>query len=225
MAHPRFGFLSVKAVPTLFWSAAKPLTLTPRPVSLLFLVVGLILFGLGEAMLVAATVGVSPWVVLAEGITIVSGWSIGMATFVVSAAVLLCWLPLKRMPGIGTVLNAVIIAVVLEISVPYLPVFDHLVLQVGQAALGVLVTGLGSALYLIANLGAGPRDGLMTGLQAITGLPIAWVRSGLEISVVLAGWLLGGTVGLGTILFAFGIGPAVAASMHALQKMFPPGQT
>ncbi|MEL7253709.1 MAG: hypothetical protein AAFZ04_05790 [Pseudomonadota bacterium] len=213
-------FLSLKGVPVLFWTSPKPLTLRPRLVSLMFLVVGLTLFGLGEALLLAAGIGVSPWTVLAEGITHVTGWTIGLATFVVSATVLLCWIPLKQVPGIGTFLNAVIIALVLEYALPYLPSFSHPAMQLGQAALGVLVTGFGAALYLIANLGPGPRDGLMTGLQAVTGCPMAWVRAALEVSVVIAGWMLGGTVGVGTVLFALGIGPAVAGSMYGLQTLF-----
>ncbi|MEL7013316.1 MAG: hypothetical protein AAFO72_08550 [Pseudomonadota bacterium] len=213
-------FLSVKGVPVLFWSSPKALTMTPRLVSLLFLVVGLTLFGLGEALLIAAGVGVSPWTVLAEGITYVTGWSIGFATFVVSVAVLLCWIPLRQVPGIGTILNVIIIALVIEYALPYLPTFETVALQVAQSMAGVLITGFGGALYLIANLGPGPRDGLMTGLQAVTNWPIAWVRSALEVSVVVIGWFLGGTVGVGTVLFAFGIGPAVAGSMYGLQALF-----
>ncbi|MEM7733814.1 MAG: hypothetical protein AAF280_13685 [Pseudomonadota bacterium] len=218
--HLSLKFLSLKGVPVLFWSSAKPLTLRPRPVSLLFLVVGLILFGLGEALLLAAGIGVSPWTVLAEGITNVTDWTVGFATFVISASVLICWIPLKRVPGIGTILNAIIIALVLEYALPYLPSVSHPTLQLGQAALGVLVTGFGAALYLIANLGPGPRDGLMTGLQGVTQAPMAWVRAALEISVVIAGWFLGGTVGVGTVLFALGIGPAVAGSMYGLHAIF-----
>ena len=213
-------FLSVKGVPVLFWSSPKALTLKPRLVSLLFLVVGLTLFGLGEALLIAAGVGVSPWTVLAEGITYVTGWSIGLATFVVSVAVLLCWIPLRQVPGIGTIFNVIIIALVIEYALPYLPAFENTLLQVAQSMAGVLTTGFGGALYLIANLGPGPRDGLMTGLQAVTNWPIAWVRSALEVSVVVIGWGLGGTVGIGTVLFAFGIGPAVAGSMYGLQALF-----
>lgn len=212
--------LSVKAVPVLFWSSPKALTAKPPFVSLAFLVVGLTLFGIGEALLIAATVGVSPWTVFAQGITLVTGWSIGFATFITSVMVLLCWIPLKQTPGIGTILNAIIVSLVLEFLLPYLPTFENPLFQVGEAVLGVLVTGFGGALYLIANLGPGPRDGLMTGLQRITNSPIAWVRSGLEISVIAIGWALGGTVGLGTILFALGIGPAVAASMYGLERAF-----
>jgi len=213
-------FLSVKEVPTLSWSAPKALTFTPPFVSVVFLVIGLTLFGLGEALLITAGVGVSPWTVLAQGITHITGWSIGFATFMASLFVLLCWIPLRQTPGIGTVLNAVIIALVFEFLLPYLPSFDSLILRIGEAIVGILVTGFGGALYLIANLGPGPRDGLMTGLQKMTNLPIAWVRSGIELSVIAVGWALGGTVGIGTVLFALGIGPSVAASMHGLKGVF-----
>ena len=213
-------FLSVKAVPTLFWSSPKALTIKPPVVSVVFLVVGLFLFGLGEALIVAADVGVSPWTVLAQGITNITGWGLGVTTFVTSGLVLLCWIPLRQTPGIGTILNAVIISLVLEFVLPFLPSFEHTALKISEALLGVLVTGFGGGLYLIANLGPGPRDGLMTGLQRVTNSPIAWVRSALEISVIALGFALGGTVGLGTVLFALGIGPSVAASMYALNRVF-----
>ena len=213
-------FLSVKEVPSLFWSSPKALTITPPIVSVTFLIIGLTLFGLGEALLIAAGVGVSPWTVLAQGITHVTGWSIGFATFITSFVVLFCWIPLRQVPGIGTILNAVIIALVLEFLLPFLPTFDNFMLQLGEAVLGVLVTGFGGGLYLIANFGPGPRDGLMTGLQKVTDLPIAWVRSGLELTVIAAGWALGGSVGLGTVLFALGIGPSVAASMYFFNSVF-----
>jgi len=216
------GFLSVKGVPTLFWSSPKALTLRPPLVSVFFLLIGLILFGLGEALLIAAGVGVSPWTVLAQGITHITGWSIGLATFMTSLVVLVCWLPLKQIPGIGTVLNVLIIALVLDFSLPYIPTFESFFLRVGEAISGVLVTGFGGGLYLIANLGPGPRDGLMTGLQRLTGSPIAWVRSGLEVTVILAGWLLGGSVGLGTVIFALGIGPSIALTMYGFARIFGP---
>ncbi|MBS9719001.1 hypothetical protein J4E70_18870 [Pseudohalocynthiibacter aestuariivivens] len=207
-------------MPNLFWSSPKALTIAPPLISVVFLVIGLILFGLGEALIIAAGVGVSPWIVFAQGITIVTGWSIGFATFIISLFVLFCWIPLRQTPGIGTILNAIIIALVLDFSLPYLPTYDSLALKVSEAMTGILVTGFGGGLYLIANLGAGPRDGLMTGLQTLTNLPIAWVRSGLELSVVSVGWALGGSVGIGTVLFALGIGPAVAASMYGLESVF-----
>jgi uncharacterized protein len=216
----KLSFLSIKKMPNLFWSSPKALTIAPPLISVVFLVIGLILFGLGEALIIAAGVGVSPWIVFAQGITIVTGWSIGFATFIISLFVLFCWIPLRQTPGIGTILNAIIIALVLDFSLPYLPTYDSLALKVSEAMTGILVTGFGGGLYLIANLGAGPRDGLMTGLQTLTNLPIAWVRSGLELSVVSVGWALGGSVGIGTVLFALGIGPAVAASMYGLESVF-----
>jgi uncharacterized membrane protein YczE len=186
-------------------------------VSVAFLIIGLVLFGLGEALLVAAGVGVSPWTVFAEGLTNVTGWSLGFATFVISVSVLLLWIPLRQAPGIGTILNAIIIASVLEHVLPLLPTFETFVANAALALLGVLVTGFGGAIYLIANLGPGPRDGLMAGLQTVTGQPIALVRTCLELTVVTIGWALGGTLGLGTILFALGIGPAMATGMQILQ--------
>ena len=216
----KLSFLSVKEVPTLSWSSPKALTIKPPIKSLLFLITGLTLFGLGEALLIAAGVGVSPWTVLAQGITNITGWSIGFATFITSLVVLIAWIPLKQTPGVGTILNAIIIALVLDYFLPYLPTSDNIVLKIVGASIGVLVTGFGGGIYLIANLGPGPRDGLMTGLQRLTDFPIAWVRSAIEITVILIGWTLGGTVGIGTILFALGIGPSVAASMYGLNSVF-----
>jgi len=215
-------FLKLKTVPTLFWSSPKPLTIRPPAVSVIILFIGLVIFGMGEALLVASGAGVSPWTVLAEGISLLTGWSIGFATFVISTIVLLTWIPLRQTPGIGTISNIIIISVVLDVALPFMPRFDSFGLRLAEAAAGVVVTGIGGGIYLIANLGPGPRDGLMTGLQRLTGLPIAAVRSAIEISVVVLGWLLGGTVGAGTVLFAFGIGPCVAAAMAGLQRLFGP---
>lgn len=211
------SFLSVTSVPRLRWSSPKAFTLKPPVVSVVFLVIGLVVFGLGEALLVAAGVGVSPWTLFAQGVAHVTGWSLGLATFVISASVLLLWIPLRQIPGMGTILNAIIIALVLEFVLPWLPAFETYVANAALALAGVLVTGFGGAIYLIANLGPGPRDGLMTGLQAVTHLPIALVRMVLELTVVAIGWALGGTLGLGTVLFAVGIGPAMAIGMQCLQ--------
>jgi uncharacterized membrane protein YczE len=145
-------------------------------------------------------------------------WSVGFSTFVISLTVLLLWIPLKQQPGIGTILNLIIIAGVIDLSLPYLPHPESYVLSVFQATLGVITIGLGSGFYLIASLGPGPRDGLMVGLQKITDLPIVYVRTAIEIVAVISGWLMGGVVGLGTIIFVFGIGPAVAFSLHLVRK-------
>jgi len=199
------------------WSSPKAFTLKPPFASMVFLILGLVMFGLGEALLVKAGVGVSPWTVFAEGVTNITGWSLGLATFLISATVLLLWIPLRQTPGIGTILNAVIVALVLEYALPFLPRFDSYLANVMLALTGVFVTGFGGAIYLVANLGPGPRDGLMTGLQRVTGKPIALVRMSIELSVVAIGWALGGTLGLGTLLFAVGIGPAMAIGMQILQ--------
>ena len=212
--------LSVKTIPTLFWSSPKALTLRPPIVSIVMLSAGLIVFGLGEAMLIASGSGVSPWTVLAQGITNVTGWSIGTATFVISIAVLVLWVPLKQTPGIGTVLNAVIIAFMIDLSLPYLPEPKNNAFQVAQAFLGVAMVGCGSSIYLIANLGPGSRDGLMTGLQKLTKMPFMWIRAEIEVTVVIVGWSLGGVVGVGTLIFALGIGPAVSASLFGLNRLF-----
>ena len=216
----RIPFLSVKTVPSLFWSSSKPFNLRPRYVTLVYLVLGLILFGLGESLLVAAGIGVSPWTVLAQGVSNLSGWSIGLSTFVISTAVLLLWWPLRQLPGIGTILNAMIIAAILEFVLPYIPTPESYLFQIFQAIMGVLVTGMGGAIYLISNLGPGPRDGLMTGLQQVTNLPIALVRGSIEVTAVTVGWTLGGVVGLGTLMFAFFIGPSLAGSLFLLNKIF-----
>ena len=209
-------------MPSVSWSSRHPLNVRPRIITLGMLCIGLVIFGLGEALLIAAGTGVSPWTVFAQGLGLVMSLSIGWATFVVSAGVLLFWVPLKQVPGIGTILNAVIISAVIGSSLPYLPKPAVYGLQVIESVIGILMVGFGSGLYLIAHLGAGPRDGLMTGLQRVTDLPIAWVRTSIEIIVVLCGWLLGGTVGLGTVLFAFGIGPSLALSILVLTKLFSP---
>ncbi len=212
-------FLKTKEVPTLAWSSPTRLTFRPPLRSFLALLMGLFLFGLGEAMLVAAGLGVSPWTVFAQGIVVQTDLSLGTATFILSVGVLLLWWPLRQTPGIGTLMNAVIIAAVLEFVLPWLPRVDHLGIQSVYTVAGVLVTGIGSGIYLIANLGPGPRDGLMTGLQAKVGWPISRVRSGLEVSVVAFGFALGGTAGLGTLLFAFGIGPAVAFGLWIFTRI------
>ena len=216
----KLRFLAVKAVPKLFWSSPKALTIRPPIISAVVLIFGLILFGLGEALLIASSVGVSHWTVFAQGVTNVTGLSVCFATFLISICVLLLWIPLRQTPGFGTALNIIIIALVLDNSLPYLPEFEQLGLKIIEAIVGVMVTGFGGGLYLIANLGPGPRDGLMTGLQSKTNLPIAWVRSAIELTVVAVGWCLGGVLGVGTLLFAFGIWPSVAASLYGLQWAF-----
>ena len=215
-----FLIFSLKKVPTLSWSSFDALNLKPRIITLLYLFIGLILFGLGETMLIAANVGVSPWTVLAQGISIKTGYSIGISTFIVSIGVLILWIPLKQKPGIGTILNTIIISIVLDVSLPYLPTPESFFLQALQVFIGVIIVGLGSGFYLISNLGPGSRDGLMTGLQKKTNLPIALIRATIEVSAVVFGFYLGGVVGIGTLVFAFGIGPAVSAGLFFVSRFF-----
>ena len=209
----------IRSVPETKWSSEKALNFAPKPFTLLMLCVGLFLFGLGESLIITASTGMSPWTVLAEGLSITTNLSIGTLTFLVSLGVLLLWIPLKQQPGIGTILNVIIIAAVIEFSLPYLPHPEQYPMKVMQVVCGTLLVGLASGIYLIANLGPGPRDGLMTGCQRVTGLPIAWVRVFLELTVISIGWSLGGTIGTGTIIFASGIGPAVSTGLYFVAKI------
>ena len=213
-------FLSIKKVPKVTWSSKKPLNFKPKISTFLFLCFGLTLFGLGEGLLLVSLTGASPWSVLAQGISLHIDLSIGVITFFISLLVIFLWIFLDQKPGIGTILNAIIIALMIDLSITFIGTPDNYFSQLLMAVISVLLVGLGSGFYLIANLGPGPRDGLMTGLQKKTRLPIASVRAILEISVVITGWYLGGTVGIGTLLFAFGVGPAVALGLYIVDKIF-----
>jgi len=213
-------FLTIKKIPKTSWSSKKPLNLKPKFSTFLYLCLGLALFGLGEGLLIVSFIGASPWSVLAQGISLNVNLSIGTITLFISLGVLLFWLPLNQKPGIGTILNALIIAVMIDICIKFVPTPESYISQLMLAVLAVLIVGFGGGIYLVANLGAGPRDGLMVGLQEKTNMPIATVRAFLEISVVAIGWHLGGTVGVGTLLFAFGIGPAVALGLFLTGKLF-----
>ena len=213
-------FLSIKNIPKVSWSSAKPLNVRPKISTFLFLCFGLTLFGLGEGLLIVSFTGASPWSVLAQGISLNVDLSIGTITLFISIGVLLFWLPLNQKPGIGTILNALIVAVMIDICIKFVPTPENYIPQLILAVIAVLITGFGGGIYLVANLGAGPRDGLMVGLQKKTNIPIAAVRAFLEITVVTIGWYLGGTVGVGTLLFAFGIGPAVALGLFLTGKLF-----
>lgn len=208
----------VKTVPRMTWSSHSPFNLRPQFLTLFYLNFGLALFGLGESILIASGAGVSPWTVLADGLAQIAGWSIGFSTMIISFAILLLWFPLRQKPGVGTILNALIIAFMIDFSLPYLPNPTSYTWQIVQAAVGILIVGLSSGIYLAANLGPGPRDGLMTGLQRATGFPIAWVRIAIEVTAVACGWYLGGAVGVGTLLFALGVGPSVAIGILLVKR-------
>ena len=213
-------FLKIKNIPKVNWSSEKPYNFKPKFSTLFFCCFGLMLFGLGEGLLIVSFTGASPWSVLAQGLSLNVNLSIGILTFLISVTVLIFWIPLGQKPGIATILNALIIAIMIDLCIKFVPTPSNYINQLILAVISVTTVGIGGGIYLVANLGAGPRDGLMVGLQKLTNFPIAAVRGTLEISVVSVGWYLGGTVGIGTILFAFGIGPCVALGLFLVNRFF-----
>tara|TARA_B100002052_G_scaffold80171_1_gene73194 strand:+ start:355 stop:1041 length:687 start_codon:yes stop_codon:yes gene_type:complete len=217
------GFLSrvftIKKVPNVSWSSEFPLNTKPKLTTLIMLVIGLFLFGLGEAIIIGSGSGVSPWTVLAQGISSKTDLSIGMATFLISILILIFWVPLKQIPGIGTILNAIIIASAIDLTLGFIPKPELIYLKLLQASFGIFIVGIGSGIYLASNLGPGPRDGLMIGLQQKTNTSIPLIRTIIEIAAVTVGWFLGGIVGIGTILFVFGIGPCVGVGLTLVEKV------
>ena len=213
-------FLKIKNIPKVKWSSEKTYNFKPKFSTFFFLCLGLSLFGLGEGLLIVSLTGASPWSVLAQGISLNVNLSIGTITLLVSIGVLILWIPLGQKLGMGTIFNALIIAVMIDLCINFAPTPSNYTYQLILAAGSVILVGIGGGIYLVSNLGAGPRDGLMIGLQKKTNLPIAVVRATLEISVVTIGWYLGGTVGIGTLLFAFGIGPCVALGLYLVDKIF-----
>ena len=210
---------TIKKVPIVSWSSDFPLNTRPKLTTLIMLVIGLFLFGLGEAIIIGSGSGVSPWTVLAQGISSKTDLSIGMATFLISIFILIFWVPLKQIPGIGTILNAIIIASAIDLTLGFIPKPELIYLKILQASFGILIVGIGSGIYLTSNLGPGPRDGLMIGLQQKTNTSIPLIRTIIEITAVTVGWFLGGIVGIGTILFVFGIGPCVGVGLTLVEKV------
>ena len=188
----------------------------PTPARLGRLLVGSTLFGAGEACLVAGGLGNSPWTVLAQGVSLQTPLSVGTATVAISFAVLLLWIPLRQLPGLGTMANAVGIGLALDATLHILPTDPGLGGGLLLVAAGIALIAIGSGFYLTAALGPGPRDGQMTGLHRRTGVSLRLARAAIEISVLVAGWLLGGTVGLGTVAFALAIGPGVQLAVNRL---------
>lgn len=189
----------------------------PRPLVLLRLIVGLYLFGLGIAFQIRAAIGLAPWDVFGRGLANVTGLSFGLATVLASALILLLWIPLRQMPGLGTVFNALLIGPFVDLSLHWVPDASRwgLPAQIGWYILGMSIIALGTGVYIGARLGPGPRDGLMTGAVAKFRKPVWLVRTVLEGGATLIGLSLGGPVGIGTLLFVIGIGPMVQISMRA----------
>lgn len=196
---------------------APPSRWRASPGRLAILFSGLWLFGSGDALLLTAGLGNSPWTVLAEGIAGRTPLSVGVATLLVSVVVLLGWIPLRERPGLGTICNVIVISVAIDVMLLLVPAPTALAARAALVLGGVVLVGLGSGLYLTAALGPGPRDGWMTGLHRRFGWPLWRVRLGIEGGVLVAGWLLGGTVGLGTVAYALLIGPAVGAGLRLVR--------
>lgn len=173
------------------------------------LLVGLSGYGLSMALMVRAGLGLDPWDVFHQGLARHTGMSIGVTSAVVGVVVLLGWIPLRNRPGVGTVANVIVIAITVDAGLAVLPAPSALPARVAMMVGAVVFNAISTVLYIGAGLGPGPRDGLMTGLVARTGLSLRLVRTGIESTVLAAGWLLGGTVGVGTVLYALGIGPLV----------------
>jgi len=211
-----------KTIPTTSWRAETTWGILSGNQSLqrfLILIFGLTLFGIGEAFLVITSLGNSPWVVLSEGISLNSELNIGQATFFVSLLVLLLWIPLRQKPGFGTIANMIVIAAAIELGLMIIPSVNNLVIKLIYVLIGILLVGIGSALYITCGLGTGPRDGLMTGLHYRTGVRVGRVRLGIEVVALTTGALLGGSLGVGTALFALLIGQSVAVSLGVLDRL------
>lgn len=192
---------------------APRLRLTRRLVQLL---VGLALYGVSLAMLLRAGLGLAPWDVLHQGLAEQLGTTIGQMVIAISFVVLLLWIPLRERPGFGTIANALLVGVFVDLTLLWLGDAEAMAWRVVLLALGILLNGLATALYIGASLGSGPRDGLMTGLVRRTGRSVRLVRTVIEVAVLAVGWLLGGTVGVGTVLYAAAIGPIAHALLPLL---------
>lgn len=206
-----------KTVPITPWRANSRWDLSPLRVFILFF--GLAIFGLGDSLFIQAGIGNAPWTVFAEGLTYKTGMSIGFATFVISVFVLLLWIPLRERPGFGTLANIVLIASFIEIGTHLFPVANSFAVGIAYNFIGISLVGIGSALYITCGLGPGPRDGAMTGLHYRTGVRVGRVRMAIEVTVLVIGFLMGGTVGVGTALFALLIGQSVAISLGILARL------
>ena len=203
----------ITSVPKTTWSSNEPDNVKPKLETFFFLCFGLILFGLGESILVISQNGVTPWTALAEGISRKFDIGVGLSTFYISCAVLILWFPLKLKPGLGTIMNIIIIALTMGGLIPLIQFLNEIFNPLILSVLGTFIVAFGSGIYLIANLGPGTRDGLMTGIAKNYNKPISLIRFSIEFFVVFLGWLLGGTFGIGTIIFAIFIGPFISLSL------------
>ena len=211
------AFKPHRTIPVTPWTAKRRWDLnTSRFAILIF---GLTIFGFGDALLVQSHTGNAPWSVLSQGISFKSGMNMGWATFLVSAVILLIWLPLGERPGFGTFANIVVIAAAIEFGVTNFPIANSLPVGIIYDLLGVALVGAGSSLYITCGLGPGPRDGLMTSLHNRTGVRVGRIRLAIEATALTIGWLLGGRVGIGTAIFALFIGQSVAIALGVVSRI------
>jgi len=185
------------------------------------LLLGLFLYGVSVALMIRAEIGLDPWTVFAQGLEVQTGWSIGLIVVLIGLGVLLLWIPLKQRPGIGTVLNVLLIGPAMDLALLVLRTPDELWARILMFAAGLALLSIATGLYIGARFGPGPRDGLMTGAHARFGWKIWKVRTGVEVTVLAIGWLLGGTVGVGTVAFALLIGPMVGQTLPRLRVPEP----
>ena len=206
------------------WSAPRS-GWSARPITLAVLLLGLWLFGMGEAALVNSSLGNTPWTVLAEGVANHSRLDIGGATILLSVLVLVGWIPLRQLPALGTLANVVVIGVSIDVMRPLLPHPGSVPVRALEAAVGIVTIGVASALYLAANLGPGPRDGWMTGIHRRLGYPLASVRLAIELTVLTVGFALGGTVGAATVAFALFVGYCLAWTLQLFVRFTDTGRS
>ncbi|WP_299541259.1 YitT family protein [uncultured Streptomyces sp.] len=190
---------------------------------LIQLYAGLVLYGASSALLVLAGLGLEPWGVLHQGLSERSGVSIGLVSIAVGAVVLLLWIPLRQRPGLGTVSNVVVVGLAMDGTLAVLPAPDGLVARIALLAAGIVLNGAATGLYIAARFGPGPRDGLMTGLHRATGRSLRLMRTAVEVAVVVSGFLLGGSIGLGTVAYALAIGPLAQFFLRVFAVPAPAG--
>lgn len=210
-------------IPKMPWSAAHQWQC--RFSSLVVISLATMLMGVGEGLLVLANLGSSPWTVLSQGIALQTGWSIGVVVALISVIVLLLWIPLKLRFGLGTLLNIAFIALLIDITVTHFPAPESLVARMGLMLAGLLLFGISTTFYLSCYLGAGPRDGLMVGICQRFGWKIGVVRTSIEVTVCLLGFLLGGTVGISTIAFALCVGWIIQYTALLFLRVNPPSSS
>ncbi|WP_386694581.1 YitT family protein [Lonepinella sp. MS14435] len=203
--------LKSTTLPSTIWTAKHIWSLETK--SLFVLLPTLVIMGIGEGLILLSNLGSAPWTVLSQGIALQGSFSVGWASFIISGIVMLLWIPLKVRLGIGTLLNLVVIAILLGITVAYLSVQTNLIWQIGYFLVGMLLLGIGTAFYLTCHLGAGPRDGLMVGICHKFHWKIGKVRTIMEVTACALGYWLGGTVGVGTLIYALAVGWVIQGTL------------